>query len=201
MPRYATHSTGSPPSAAAVELRRCVATRSVAPVCVVPALPSHSRGHRRDVRCSPIRDPCRVRRMSWSPEDSGAISANAPADSSLSRPLLKASSSLRRSLTSSGGQPAKSEARSGCGSRCWPSSAPPGSCQSHTSSLGGASLAPSRLIRSLARAGWSAERRPSDGQLLQSALGPKPMGEPRTTVDKSGHRTLIETAGPMPIAF
>src|SRR4029453_5193815 len=28
-----------------------------------------------------------------------------------------------------------------------------------------------------------------------SVLGPQPMGEPRTTVDKSGHRTLIETAG------
>ena len=48
MPRYATHSPGSPPSAAAVELRRCVATRSVASVCVVPALPSHGRSHRFD---------------------------------------------------------------------------------------------------------------------------------------------------------
>jgi hypothetical protein len=46
MPRDATHSPGSPPSATAIELRRYGATRSVAFVSVVTALPSHGRGHR-----------------------------------------------------------------------------------------------------------------------------------------------------------
>jgi hypothetical protein len=31
--------------------------------------------------------------------------------------------------------------------------------------------------------------------LLRSALGPQPTGKPRTTVDRCGHRTLIEAAG------
>ena len=39
----------------------------------------------------------------------------------------------------------------------------------------------------------SATRR--DRNPAWSVLGPQPIGEPRTTVDKRGHRTLIETAG------
>jgi hypothetical protein len=50
-------------------------------------------------------------------------------------------------------------------------------------------------IRSLVRA-RSAEASPTGrDRTLWSVLGPQPMGEPRTTMDKSGHQTLIETAG------
>jgi hypothetical protein len=43
-PRYATHSTRSPPSATAVELRCCGATHRRVRVRVGPAFPSHGRG-------------------------------------------------------------------------------------------------------------------------------------------------------------
>jgi hypothetical protein len=125
----------------------------------LPALPlvrrrrclrSHDRGPTPRYRVQAITVPAGMRRMSWQPENSGAISASAPADCLPSRQLPKASSRSRRSLTSSVVQQAKSEAPSGCGLRWCQSSALPGSCQSPTSSSGGASPLPSCLIQALA---------------------------------------------------
>jgi hypothetical protein len=92
------------------------------------------------VRCRPSGIPATHAEEVMATRNSGASSARAPADCSASRQLSKASSSWRRSSTSSGGQPARSEDRSGCGPRWWPSSAPPGSSQSPTSSSGGDNL-------------------------------------------------------------
>jgi hypothetical protein len=79
------------------------------------------------------------------------------------RPSPKASSRLPRSSTSSVGQPARSEAGSGCGPRWWPWSAPPGSCRSRTSWSGGGSLDPSPTEPSHAAEGLSAQRRLDGG--------------------------------------
>jgi hypothetical protein len=60
MPRNATHSTWSPQSATAVDLRRCAAALGAAQV---PALPSHGSGHRaRLVQRAVRRDPWPVGR-------------------------------------------------------------------------------------------------------------------------------------------